>query len=107
MADAGYSNGEQAEGCEAQGIVPHVPARSINNQGDGNLFDRSQFVYDEKTDSFRCPAHKSSAANKCNRTKSVWSMWLCPSLRDCRLKSLCTNSPQRFVQRHLYEGALQ
>src|ERR1700737_2108830 len=26
VADAGYSNGEQAETCEAQGIVLHVPA---------------------------------------------------------------------------------
>src|SRR6266852_4018965 len=25
VADAGYSNGEQAQVCEAQGIVPHVP----------------------------------------------------------------------------------
>ena len=26
VADAGYSNGEQAEACEAKGILPHVPA---------------------------------------------------------------------------------
>src|SRR5207253_407170 len=33
VADAGYSNGEQAEACEAQGIVPHVPVtRAVNNQ---------------------------------------------------------------------------
>ena len=41
VADAGYSNGEQAEACEAKGILPHVPAnRGVNNQGDGKLFDR-------------------------------------------------------------------
>jgi len=40
VADAGYSNGEQAETCEAQGIVLHVPAqRAVNNQGDGTLFE--------------------------------------------------------------------
>jgi transposase len=51
VADAGYSNGEQAERCEGQGIVPHVPAnRAVNNKGDGTLFDRSQFQYDENTD---------------------------------------------------------
>jgi hypothetical protein len=39
--------------------VPHAPAnRSINNQGDGTLFDRSLFIYDEKTDTFRCPANQ-------------------------------------------------
>jgi transposase len=57
VADAGYSNGEQAERCEDQGIVPHVPAnRAVNNKGDGTLLDRSQFQYEENTDTFRCPA---------------------------------------------------
>jgi len=57
VGDAGYSNGEQAERCEAQGIVPHAPTnRAINNKGDGTLFDRRLFLYDEKTDTFRCPA---------------------------------------------------
>src|SRR5690348_9220221 len=38
IADAGYSNGEQAAECEAHGIVPHVPAnRTVNNKGDGTL----------------------------------------------------------------------
>jgi hypothetical protein len=31
VADAGYSNGEQAEACESKGILPHVPAhRGVN-----------------------------------------------------------------------------
>jgi transposase len=109
VADSGYSNGEQAQACEAQGILPHVPARrSVNNRGDGNLFDRSQFVYDEKTDSFRCPAQQILRRKQTQphpkRVVYVASAQACGS---CRLKSLCTNSPQRFVQRHLYEGALQ
>ena len=46
VADAGYSNGEQAEACEAKGILPHVPAkRGVNSRGDGTLFDRTEFVY--------------------------------------------------------------
>src|SRR5580704_12379205 len=62
VADAGYSNGGQAEQCEAQGVVLHVPAnRSINNQGDGTLFDRSQFHSDERTDTYRCPGHQTLA----------------------------------------------
>jgi transposase len=76
VADSGYSNGEQAQACEAQGILPHVPARrSVNNRGDGRLFDRSQFVYDEKTDRFRCPAQQILRRQQPNRTESVWSMW--------------------------------
>lgn len=64
VADAGYSNGEQAERCEEQGILPHAPAnRAINNHGDGTLFDRKLFVYDEKTATFRCPADQKLRVN--------------------------------------------
>jgi Transposase DDE domain len=36
VADAGYSNGEQAERCEAQGIVPHAPPnRAITTKAMG------------------------------------------------------------------------
>jgi transposase len=56
IADAGYSNGEQAEACEAKGILPHVPAnRAVNNQGDGTFFDRTAFHYQEQSDTFICP----------------------------------------------------
>ena len=45
VADAGYSNGEQAQACEAQGIVPHVPVqRGVNNRGRWQLI-RPQPVY--------------------------------------------------------------
>jgi len=72
-----------------------------------SIFDRSQFSYDEKTDRFRCPAQqilsrKQIQPNK-KRVVYVASAQACGS---CWLKSQCTNSP-RFVQRHLYEGALQ
>jgi transposase len=46
VADAGYSNGEQAARCEEEGIMPHVPVtRNVNNQGDGTFFGREQFRY--------------------------------------------------------------
>jgi transposase len=72
VADAGYSNGEQAAPCEAQGIVPHVPAnRGVNNQGDGTLFDRSRFVYDDKTDTFRCPGQQTLVRKQLSRKTVV------------------------------------
>ena len=60
IADAGYSNGDQAAECERLGIIPKVPAhRGINNQGDGQLFDRREFHYEKTTDTFRCPGGQS------------------------------------------------
>lgn len=109
VADAGYSNGEQAETCESQGIVLHVPAqRAVNNQGDGTLFDRSEFHYDEKTDTFRCPANQTLSRKQLQRHKTrvvyAGDAEVCGA---CTMKSRCTNAPQRFVHRHLHDGALQ
>jgi transposase len=108
VADAGYSNGEQAEACEAQGLLPHVPAnRSINNQGDGTLFDRTEFHYDEATDTFRCPAQQTLTRKQLLlRKKSVVYVAPVKACSQCQLKSQCTVSSRRFVRRHLREGAL-
>lgn len=63
IADGGYSNGEQSETCEAQGIIPYVPPEhTVNSHGGGKLFDRTEFVYDEKSDTFRCPARPNALA---------------------------------------------
>jgi transposase len=59
VADAGYSNGEQAAHCEAAGMTPYVPVmRTVNNQGDGTLFGRGDFRYEPDTDSYLCPGNK-------------------------------------------------
>jgi len=109
VADAGYSNGEQAEACETKGIVPHVPAnRAINNQGDGTLFDRSQFCYDENSDSFRCPAGQTLVRKQLARKdRAIIYAGRSEICGSCSLKPRCTTSSQRFVTRHLHEGALQ
>jgi len=109
VADAGYSNGEQAAKCEEQGIVPHVPAnRAINNKADGTLFDRSRFVYDEETDTFRCPANQTLHRKQLlSRKKSVIYAAPIEVCSKCLLKSQCTSTTRRFVQRHLHDAALQ
>ena len=109
VADAGYSNGEQAQACEAQGIAPHVPAnRSINSHGDGTLFDRTQFAYDEKADIFRCPANQTLVRKQVlSRKKSVLYAAAAEVCCQCPLQSRCTTTSRRLVQRHVHDGALQ
>ncbi|HVH85919.1 MAG TPA: IS1182 family transposase [Terriglobales bacterium] len=109
VADAGYSNGEQAERCEQQGILPHAPAnRAINNKGDGTLFDRTLFVYDEKTDTFRCPANQTLHRKQVlSRKKSVIYAAHEKTCLQCPLKAQCTSTTRRFVQRHIHDAALQ
>ena len=109
IADAGYSNGEQAEACEAKGILPHVPAnRAVNNQGDGTLFDRTKFTYQAESDTFPCPAGQTLARKQLVRKdRSVYYMGQPEVCGSCALKSQCTTSSQRLVSRHLHEDALQ
>jgi len=109
VADAGYSNGEQAEACEAEGIEPHVPAnRGVNSQGNGTLFAATEFVYDEKTDTFRCPAQQTLQRRQVQRDrKRVLYQAGAEVCGACPLKPRCTNSKQRYVYRHRHEGALQ
>lgn len=109
VADTGYSNGEQAEACEKRGIVPHVPAqRSVNNQGDGTLFDRTEFHYDEKTDTLRCPAGQTlkRAQLQPGRKRVAYKAGK-KDCHDCPRKNRCTLSKQRVVYRPLYEEVLQ
>jgi hypothetical protein len=109
VADGGYSNGEQAEACEAQGILPHVPAnRAVNNQGDGTLFDRSQFQYEQNTDTFRCPAGQQLVRKQLARKdRAVIYAGRAAVCGSCPLKMRCTTSARRFLTRHLHDDALQ
>jgi transposase len=106
VADAGYSNGEQAERCESKGIVPHVPAnRGVNNRGDGTLFQRSQFLYDEATDTFLCPARQ--RLNRRQRKDRYIVYAAAPEVCGaCPLKSRCTVGQRRLLKKHLQDGVL-
>lgn len=109
VADTGYSNGAQAQACEARGIVPHVPAlRGVNNRGDGTLFDRTEFHYDAASDTLRCPGEQTLTRKGVQKDKHR-VLYAAPreSCGACALKSRCTAAPQRSVYLHLHEAALQ
>lgn len=93
----------------ALGIVPYVPPkRTVNNHGDGKLFDRTEFVYDEKSDTFRCPAGQTLWRKQFS--KKDRSVTYTPRRKvcgSCPLKARCTLGPRRYVSRNLHEDALQ
>jgi transposase len=106
VADAGYSNGAHASACERDGIIACAPAnRAVNNRGDGRLFDRSAFVYEPDTDSYRCPAGRSLVRKQLHRRKRNVT-YASPDCSGCALKPQCTTAERRFLKRHLDEDAL-
>lgn len=106
VADAGYSNGEQAASCESQGILPHIPAkRGVNTRG-RQLFDRTAFHYEEQSNTMLCPAgHSLRSDGRSGRALAyVGRPEVCGA---CTLKPQCTTSRRRTVHRHVYEEALE
>src|SRR5271163_672786 len=108
VADAGYSNGEQAAKCEAAGMLPHVPVmRTVNNQGDGTQFGREDFRYEPETNTYICPGDKTLRRKKIHRKERYIVYEAAASdCGTCSLKPRCTQAQKRSVSRHLYEDAL-
>lgn len=106
LADKGYSNGEQANRCEAAGIVPVVPPqRAVNTYGE-NYFDRTQFTYDAKTDSYTCPAGQ-RLTFKQRVPHDKLNRYAARDCRECLLKAQCTKSSRRSITRHWYEAEFE
>lgn len=108
VADAGYSNGEQAAGCEAAGLLPHVPmTRAVNNQGDGSFFGREKFSYQVDSDTYLCPADKTLHRKQILRKdKAIVYTARKVDCSTCAMKPACTRASQRLVTRLLDEDAL-
>jgi len=106
VADTGYSNGEQAEQCDAAGITAVVPRPiTVNPKGEA-FFTREAFAYDPANDSYRCPAGQTLTRFKVSRTEKK-KEYRTSACGDCPLKARCTKAAQRSIVRSFYEDARQ
>lgn len=106
LADGGYSNGHLLARCQAHGIEPYVPVqRAVNNQGDGQYFDKSAFRYHAEVDCYECPAGEQlKRKGKARRDRLItYTTDACPT---CPLKPQCTGGKHRLVTRHFEEDVL-
>ena len=107
VADAGYSNGEQLGACEQAKIIAFVPPnRAINNQGDGQLFQKDRFTFDAEQDCYICPAG-TPLTRKQVMNKDRMVIYTTTACSECSLKAQCTPAKQRFVSRHFDENSLE
>lgn len=105
VADVGYQNGEHGADCEAAGITAVVPKpKPVNPKGD--FFDKSQFTYEAEQDQYRCPAGEVLKVYKTDHKKKVrhYSTYAC---EGCALKSQCTKSRRRTVNRQFYADSAE
>jgi len=107
LADRGYYEGYEILECERAGIAAVVPKpMTSNNLADG-LFDKRDFVYDERKDEYRCPAGQIAIYRytSVERGKTLHKYWssACP---NCPMKPRCTTGTNRRLARWEHEGVL-
>ena len=89
LADAGYSNGEQLAELESLGVEAVVPPnRSINNQGQGDYYQKHDFTYDETWDCFICPAGE-LLSYRTIQSKGKQKLYARSGCSDCAEQSRC------------------
>jgi len=107
VADKGYSNAQQLGQCEQQGIIAWVPIkRTVNNSGQGKLYDRTRFAYDPSNDTYRCPANEVLVYQKSNNHLRA-RLYGTAACAGCAQRSNCTKSRQRIVTRSFDEAAME
>lgn len=108
LADKGYHTGIELARCERRGVRPYVSPKEANEQSVEG-FNKSDFKYDKKTDSYRCPAGSTMQTNgsiykKSDRGKYRFKRYLTNDCQECPLKHLCTMRAQgRMIERPLHQ----
>jgi transposase len=104
VADAGYSNGEHGQRCEADGITAIVPRAATVNTEDKRYFSRDRFTYDPVSDSWQCPAGATLTCHEVSQTEQKKKYWT-TACASCALKPHCTGAAKRLIVRHFHEDA--
>lgn len=107
LADRGYYEGYEILKCEQAGIAAVVPKPLTSNNRAEGLFDKRDFVYDERKNEYRCPAGQIAIyrSTRTERGKTLHRYWssACPA---CPMKPRCTTGPNRHIARWEHESVL-
>jgi transposase len=107
LADRGYYEGYEILECESAGVAAVVPKPMTSNNAAAGLFDKRDFVYDDKADQYRCPAgsiaiHRMTSEEAGKIQHKYWSSD-CPR---CPMKPRCTTGKERRISRWEHEDIL-
>lgn len=104
-SDAGYYDSIDLKKCEDEGITTHVPIPTQKVSKKTNVpqpdYFQNKFVYEEATDSYRCPQGELldyyTTTMKDDRRIRIYRTAAC---RGCSVSNFCTTSPRgRYVHR--------
>lgn len=103
LTDGGYSNAEEVAACEAEAITVSAPIKrgAMNTEH----FRPSQFIYDEASDTIRCPGGQTMRPSGIH-TRNRAIRYRTPACKACSLKPRCTPGAQRTIHRLIDQAAL-
>lgn len=106
-ADAAYANGPNAAAMEARGVRLVSPPRRIGRHA--GQFTTEDFVYEETSDVYVCPADQTLAYIATERTKKRRRRYRAPRAvcTVCRFRSRCTKSDRKVLQISPHHDALR
>lgn len=105
VADAGYGDAKQVKTCDEAGVTTYVPhPRAVNTRG--NFFDKSRFVYEAGSDSYRCPAGRRLRFRNVSGKDRARNYRAERNCTDCPLQPRCTAAKRRWITRHEHEPVL-
>jgi hypothetical protein len=93
-------------GSNDKHIEPHIPVWEKSQRDDGT-FSRSDFQFDERSNSYECPGGKHLSTT--GRATSENTVLFRARNEDCagcaHKQRCCPNTPNRKIARSIYEGA--
>lgn len=110
LADRGYYSGQEIKACDDAGMTTYLPKSHTSNNRAKGLYDKSDFIYNTKTDTYRCPADQvliwrhSFVERDKNMNRYYAPDAVCAA---CSLKSKCTSGKHRRVSRWEHEEVLE
>ena len=106
IGDCQYGTAENMRACAQQDIRCHLGDFREKQEGKGRregIYDEDDFVYDEATDTYRCPAGQTLTRRKHKTKRRAFEYAAAASVcRACPLRSQCTraNGTARSIKRH-------
>lgn len=105
VADSKYGTIENLLECGDRNIAPHMVDLNRKIQGTGRregIFPLKQFIYDGKTDTYKCPAGQLMYPRRLHKGRESWDYLARGGVCNaCLLRSQCTRSKTgRSIKRH-------
>ncbi len=109
LTDKGYTTGSEIAECTKNGITTYSSPKEHSSQKNG-LYDMQIFEYDERADTYTCPAGKLLKTNGrwYNKNGHKVKHYKTKACKACELREQCTkNKNGRFIERNFYQPDIE